>query len=186
MDNSDVIMRAIASEITSLTIVYSIVYSGADQTKHQSSASLAFVRGIHRSPVNSPHIGPVTRKMFPFDDVIRCCEHHGRWQCWNTGQIFGFMYSLTSKLLTLPAHTLTCFDFYKSLHKLSVSFCQDGHHEMRYSSFKWAGDSQLHTMSNGLNKLYHIPSYQHELATTLIPRFMGPTWGPSGADMLAP
>ena len=53
-----------------LTIVYSIVYSGTDQGKHQSSASLAFVRGIHRAPVNSPHKGPVTRKMFPFDDVI--------------------------------------------------------------------------------------------------------------------
>ena len=46
------------------------VYSGADQRKHQSSASLAFVRGIHRWPVNSPHEGPVTQKMFPFDDVI--------------------------------------------------------------------------------------------------------------------
>ena len=42
----------------------------ADQRKHQSSASLAFVRGIHRWPVNSPHKWPVTRKMFPFDDVI--------------------------------------------------------------------------------------------------------------------
>ena len=38
--------------------------------KYQSSASLAFVRGIHRWPVNSPHKWPVTRKMFPFDDVI--------------------------------------------------------------------------------------------------------------------
>ena len=37
--------------------------------KHQSPASLAFVRGIHRGPVNSPHKGPVTRKMFSFDDV---------------------------------------------------------------------------------------------------------------------
>ena len=53
------------------TIVYSTVYSGADQRKHQSSASLAFVRRIHRWPVNSPHKEPVTRKMFPFDDVIR-------------------------------------------------------------------------------------------------------------------
>ena len=66
----DVIMDAIASQITSLTIVYSIVYSDADQRKHQSSASLAFVRRIHRGPVNSPHKWPVTRKMFPFDDVI--------------------------------------------------------------------------------------------------------------------
>ena len=67
---NDVIMGTIASQITSLTIVYSTVYSGADQRKHQSSASLAFVRGIHRWPVNSPHKWPVTRKMFPFDDVI--------------------------------------------------------------------------------------------------------------------
>ena len=63
-------MGAIPSQITSLTIVYSIVYSDADQRKHQSSASLAFVWGIHWSPVNSPHKWPVTRKMFPFDEVI--------------------------------------------------------------------------------------------------------------------
>ena len=65
---NDIIMGAIASQITSLTIVYSIVY----QRKHQSSASSAFVWGIHRGPVNSPHKWPVTRKMFPFDDVIMC------------------------------------------------------------------------------------------------------------------
>ena len=68
--HSDVIMSAMASQITSLTIVYSTVYSGADQRKHQSSASLAFVRGIHRWPVNSQHKGPVTGKMPPFDDVV--------------------------------------------------------------------------------------------------------------------
>ena len=55
----DVTMTTIVSQITSLTVVYSIVYSGVDQRKHQSSASLAFVRGIHRD-----------RKMFPIDDVI--------------------------------------------------------------------------------------------------------------------
>ena len=58
-----------ASQITSFAIVYLTVYSGADQRKHQSSASLASVRGIHRWPVNSPHKWPVTRQMFPFDDV---------------------------------------------------------------------------------------------------------------------
>ena len=58
----DVTMGAIASQITSLTIVYSTVYSGVDQSKHQGSASLAFVWGIHRGPVNSPHTWPVTRK----------------------------------------------------------------------------------------------------------------------------
>ena len=69
---SDVTISAMASEITSLTIVYSTVYAGEDQRRHQSSASLASVRG----PVNSPHKGPVTRKMFPFDDVIMysCCS----------------------------------------------------------------------------------------------------------------
>ena len=63
-------MGGIASQITSLTIVYSIVYSDADQRKHQSAASLAFVREIDRGPVNPPHKWPVTRKMFTFDDVI--------------------------------------------------------------------------------------------------------------------
>ena len=67
---SDVIMGEMASQITSLRIVYSTVYSGKGQRKHQSSASLAFLRGIHRWPVNSPHKGPVTRTMFPFDDII--------------------------------------------------------------------------------------------------------------------
>ena len=67
---NDVIKSAMASQITSLTIVYWTVCSEADQIKYQSSSSLAFVRGIHRWPVNSPHKGPVTWKMFPFDDVI--------------------------------------------------------------------------------------------------------------------
>ena len=66
----DVIMTMLASQITSLTVVYSILYSGVNQRKHQSSASLAFVREIHRGPVNFPHKWSVTRKMFPFDDVI--------------------------------------------------------------------------------------------------------------------
>ena len=80
---NDAIMGTIASQITSLTIVYSTVYSDADKRKYQSSASLGFVRGIHRgtvnspSPVNSPHKWPVTRKMFPFDDGIK----HGTDHC---------------------------------------------------------------------------------------------------------
>ena len=64
----DVIMGVMASQTTSSTIVYSTVYSGAN---HQSSESLTFVRGIHRWHVKSPHKAPVTRKMFPFDDVIK-------------------------------------------------------------------------------------------------------------------
>ena len=91
---NDVIMGAMASQITSLTIVYSTVYSDADKRKHQSSASLAFVRGIHRWPVNSLHKWPVTRKMFPIDDVIMFssnthrftrsqCFHVVFLSCWN-------------------------------------------------------------------------------------------------------
>ena len=64
--HNDVIIIAMASQITSLTVVYSNVYSSTDQRKHQSCASLALVRGIHRWAVNSS----VTRKMLPFDDVI--------------------------------------------------------------------------------------------------------------------
>ena len=59
---NDVKMGTIASQITSLTIVFSTVCSDAYQRKHQSSAS--------RGPVNSPHKWPLTRKMLPFDDVI--------------------------------------------------------------------------------------------------------------------
>ena len=88
----DVTMGAIASQITSLTIVYSTVYSGADQSKHQSSASLAFVWGIHRGPVNSPHKWPVTRKMFPFDDVIMDMGIIAWYpKCWDKGKIDSYL-----------------------------------------------------------------------------------------------
>ena len=60
----------VASQITSPTTVYSTLYSGADQSKHQSSAPLAFVWGIHRWVVHSSHKGSVTRKMFLFDGAI--------------------------------------------------------------------------------------------------------------------
>ena len=80
---NDIIMGAMTSQITSLAIVYSTVYSGADQRKDQSPASLVFVRGIHRWPVNSPHKWPVTRKKSPFDDVIMLEFNdnvgHGSW-----------------------------------------------------------------------------------------------------------
>ena len=67
-------MSVMVFQITSVSVVYLSVCSGADQRKHGSSASLDFVRGIHRWPVNSPQKGQVTRKMFPFDDVIMRCQ----------------------------------------------------------------------------------------------------------------
>ena len=68
---SDVIMWTMASQITGVSFVCSTVCSCADQRKkNHSSASQAFVRGIHRWRVNSPHKAPGKRKMFTFDDVI--------------------------------------------------------------------------------------------------------------------
>ena len=71
-DCRDFIMSAMASEITYILIVC----SGTDQRRIQSSASQAFVGGIHRWPVDSPHKGPATLKIFPFDDVIMCSPQH--------------------------------------------------------------------------------------------------------------
>ena len=61
-------MSEMAFQIAGVSIVWTT--NCTDQRKHENSASLGSVRGIHRWPVNSPHERPVTRKMFPFDDVI--------------------------------------------------------------------------------------------------------------------
>ena len=112
----DVIMGAMESQITSFTIVYSTVHSDADQRKHQSSALLASVQGIHRWPVNSPHKWPVMRKMFPFDDVMiqgaRPCP------C-------GIMAVCHSYMLQKFHHTVVL-----SYYDLTVLF--DAHHRFRY------------------------------------------------------
>ena len=79
MHYSDVIMSAMASQITGVSIVYWTVFSGSGQRKYRSCASLAFVRGIHPWPVNSPHKEQVTRNMFPFDDVIMNCLISDAW-----------------------------------------------------------------------------------------------------------
>ena len=67
---SDIIMTTMASEITGISIVCSTICSGVDQRKHQSSTSLAFVRGIHWWLVDSPPKWTVMRKMFSFDDIV--------------------------------------------------------------------------------------------------------------------
>ena len=63
-------MSAIASQITSLTIVYSIVYSRCRPKKTSKLRVTGLCAGNSPGPVNSPHKGPVTRKKFPFDDAI--------------------------------------------------------------------------------------------------------------------
>ena len=65
---NDVIMSAMASQITDVLIVYRLFRRRS--RKHQSSVSLAIVRGIRQWAVNSMHKGTVTRKIFLFDDVI--------------------------------------------------------------------------------------------------------------------
>ena len=92
---SDVIMDTMTSQITSLTIFYSTVYSGADQRKHQSPASMAFVRGIRRWPANSPHKGSATRKIFPFDDAIM----------WNTND-WCIIYHLCNMMVPWQSRTI--------------------------------------------------------------------------------
>ena len=116
----DVIMTMLASQITSLTVVYSIVYSGVNQRKHQSSASLAFVREIHRGPVNFPHKWPVTRKMFPFDDVIMCKKILMKNWCYE--QLCSlWIASVTSEYM----HHLYIHLLHSIIYEVSSRFCVD-------------------------------------------------------------
>ena len=101
---NDVILGAMASEITGVSIVCSTVYSGEDQGKHQSSASLAFVRGIHRWLVNFPHKRPVTRKMLPIDDVIMAMMK-SNYMCHIINLFWGVVTKLFAPLGTLHLFT---------------------------------------------------------------------------------
>ena len=102
----DVIMGMMASQITSLTVVYPTFYSGAHQSKHQSSTPLAFVWGIHRGPVNSTQKWPVTRNMFPFDDVIMpCLEDEQAWDnsCSSGLGSFNLLMAITGDVWIIPS-----------------------------------------------------------------------------------
>ena len=86
--NNGVTMSAVMSQITGMSTVCSVACSSAHQRKHQRSASLAFVRGNHRWPVDSPHKEPVTLKMFPYSDIIMNITIWKRFRihgplCWN-------------------------------------------------------------------------------------------------------
>ena len=133
----DVIMGANASQITSLTIVYSTVNSGADQRKHQSFASLAFVRGIPWWPVN----WPVTRKMFQFDDGIVMVSI-GLWS--NSGCLFTIIWS---PFWCLHAHIL-CY-------RLHVPLCVTWLRESS-SLLRWW------LLSNGINGVIRMYECYHD------------------------
>ena len=115
-------MSAMVSQITSLAIVYSTVYSGADQSRHQNNASLI----VGNSPVTGefPHKGPVTQKMFPLDDVIMHMSHdvHCMHSLENSLEI---MYFLTYILTGVLGHVL---QFMKTLRHVlvitSYSLCE--------------------------------------------------------------
>ena len=112
-------MGVMASQIT---IVCSSVYSGADQTKHQSSASLAFVRGIHLWPVNFPHKWPVTLKMFPFDDVIMKLAQQWQLCCACTKILAAWQWSYTSVIsFQITGNAAVCFPVRRSSNGESVS-----------------------------------------------------------------
>ena len=95
-------MGAMASQITNVSIVCSTACSGSDQLRYQSSATLAFMRIIHRWPVDSHHKGPVTRKMFPFDDVIMYSSDsstlHMGYQIDSAANFHGFPFSLYPRI----------------------------------------------------------------------------------------
>ena len=102
-------MSAMAPQITSVLIASSIVCSGLDQRKHQSSASLAFVRGFHRWPVDSLQKGPVTRKMFPFEDVIMI---NGGFYASAFRRRRHYVFGLSVRLSVRPKPEIPSFDLY--------------------------------------------------------------------------
>ena len=147
-------MRAIASQITSLTIVYSTVYSGADQRKHQSSVSLAFVQGIHRGPVNSPHKVPVTRKILPFDDV----------------------FIMVSNLSSLAAPRVCCYNNLQY-----GQWWQSWHHENSRLSVQWIIDlyksvrkcyHKCKLMLAPWHKIQHYADVSQEIRFPLMPHIL--------------
>ena len=93
----DIIMSPMASQITSLTIVFSTVYSGIDQTKHESSTSLAYVRGIHRGQVIGQLCGKCFHLMTSSCTGSLCGEFAGHW--WipltkvSDTELWGFLWS---------------------------------------------------------------------------------------------
>ena len=107
---NDVIMNKMSFQISSVAVVYSTVVSYADQRKHQSSASLAFVWEIHRWPVNSPHKSQWRVKMFPFDDVIMLSFSHvgqdiRRW--YTNDEVRTFLNSTSHRYSTIKAMVMS-------------------------------------------------------------------------------
>ena len=138
---SDVIMSAMASQNTGVSIVCSAVCSGADRRKYQTAPSLAFVRGIHRWPVDSPHHKrPVTRKIFPFDDVIMQTKHYPSSVHWNADILENFLLaSIVSTSWQIAALT-TSFDIPTKITLLNRNF--NTFRKLRIRQVVWLGLEQ--------------------------------------------
>ena len=145
---TDVIMSTIASQITSLTIVYSTLYSDADQRNYQSSASLAFLWGIHRRPVDSPHKWPVTRKMFPFDDVIMKAQHH---------QTISMSSSCDTPMVTILLENVILLSWKIHLTKCFAMNTSHSYHKLRVTLFSFSSFLADRTLWSG--NLFHVGYY---------------------------
>ena len=114
-------MSAMASQINGISVVCWTVCSGSDQRKHQSSVSLAFVMGIPRWPVDSPPKGPVTQKMFPYDDVIMMplltCNHWKHKSHYNANFFF-----VTGSSTGCRYNNLQCQQWWQSWHHGNSQF----------------------------------------------------------------
>ena len=117
-------MGEIASQITSFMIVYSTVYAGANQRKHQSPAPLAFVWGTHRGLVISPYKWPVTVKMFQYDDVITC-----------SALVITALYTLSYYIGPCYSGTplyVSTYVMWTSFTRLGIFNLMNDHHKMKY------------------------------------------------------
>ena len=117
--------------------------------KASSSASLAFVRGIHRSPLDSPHKGPVTRKIFPFDDVIIL----GADLIWNIYISISIIFRSWIGTISWKA---------SSWNTRACLFCS------QYHGFWWHGDERSHGISSHGTD-YIFPQYSGLSASNVNP-----------------
>ena len=204
-------MSEMVSLITGVSMVCSTICSSADQRKHQNSASLAFLRGIHRWPVNSPHEAPVARKMFQFNDVTmiknnislfstevdywgmdfdeipRMCCRFPEWR----GHFKEGLYQAEMHATPVRLGMLSMLAQIRAYRRTLCHGCICGfvHHALYFNKYVIHGHRPLwnewpayiYTKDRELRKYF---SFNACITTkgTLITRFMGPTWGPLGAD----
>ena len=158
---NDVTMGSMASQITSLTIVYSAVYSGTEHRKHQSSASLAIVRGIHRGPVNSPHKWPVTRKMLPFDDVIMYRQK------WSDALLHLFInkkdreFMIINRTNFITALISTLWNVHKLLSNITLATCDRWHVNENMWHENACTVNGIYQFTNGTNQSEFIIWWHH-------------------------